>query len=577
MSNLKKIFVLISILIISIVFVSCSMLSQNNNGSDDTTTEEGSDSGSKFVINTGSTTNKKPTTTTNKDDESINTDKKDDESAGTDTGNATAKDETHTCSFTISKYDDDYHWIACSHEGCDKYITKEAHAYTVTYIDANTHASICSCGRTANTENHSLSYKQTTTGHYQECSKCKTHTQEAAHSSSGWAETAAKSMCKKCDTCSYIMETSVETSLNTQMKQELNSSITDGDFKTTSSYTAYAQAATADFIIPGINQYFVVQAVDVWETKSIMLISGYFDVGTKNITTVSSCSVIFAVNMSTGKLIGEYYVLNNGGEDHNNHDGGIAVTNNNIYLAVGNKLHRISLDSLKDNKNGNYPSTQNYVSKYVEIKETISMPVKASYCNYSGGYIWVGDFLYKNSGTQSYTTVPHDELTNSEDSSTNYGAWVVGYKVDETKPNQEISTTPACAFGVREKVQGITYDSNGHKFYMTTSYGRTNNSTLYSYSFNAFNGNPDTTVTINNTSVKFWFLDSTYSEKSYTIPPMAECPTITTIYDDDGSSYTKLYIPFESSSKKYSQGLDDKGTCSFVQQRIHSVDVNNLT
>lgn len=575
MSNLKKVFVLLSILLISIVFVSCSMLSQDDNKSTGTT-EEDSGSGSKFVINTGSTT-KKPTTTTKKDDDNTNTDNNDDETTGGDT-DTTGSDDTHTCSFTVSKYDDDYHWIACSHTGCDKYITKEAHSYTVTYVDKNTHASICSCGRKANTENHTLSYKQTTTGHYQECLGCNTHTQEEAHSASSWVETSAKSMYKKCETCSYTMETSVETSLNRQMKQALNSSVTDGDFKTSSSFgTAYINAATADFIIPGINQYFVVQAVDVWEAKSIMLISGYFSVGTKSITTVTSCSVIFAVNMSTGSLIGEYYVLNNGGADHSNHDGGIAVTSNNIYLAVGNKLHRISLDSLKDNKTGNYPSSSNYVSKYVEIKETISMPVKASYCNYSGGYIWVGDFLYKESGTTSYTQVPHDELTNSEDSSTNYGAWVVGYKVDETKPNQEIPSTPSCVFGVREKVQGITYDKDDHKFYMTTSYGRSNNSTLYSYSFNAFNGNSDSTVTINDTSVKFWFLDSTYSEKSYTIPPMAECPTITKIYDEDGSTYTKLYIPFESSSKLYSEGLDDKGTCSFVQQRIHAVDVDYLT
>ena len=182
-----------------------------------------------------------------------------------------------------------------------------------------------------------------------------------------------------------------------------------------SSYKKFAECSTPEFVIPGLNQTIVPQGMDYWEERNWMLISGYCTDETKN---GGKGSALLAVDMSTGKMIGEYYLKNMDGTYHTSHAGGVAVTKKNIFIANGNTLYRIPLTDLLPQCNE------------VTIVEEIKVPTRASLANCSGGILWVGDFQYS-------TSYPTDEFRHMKNRQGKmYYAWTVGYRLDETTENE---------------------------------------------------------------------------------------------------------------------------------------------
>jgi len=302
-----------------------------------------------------------------------------------------------------------------------------------------------------------------------------------------------------------------------------------GDISYTS-YKDFVAAAEKSYLIPALGQQMIPQGMDIWEERGWLLISGYFPNA-----DVSDCSVLVAVDMLSGAYVGEYYLTNTDGTPHTSHAGGVAVTDKNVYIANGSKLYRVPLTEILN---------AGQCGK-ITIADEISVPVRASFCNYSGGYLWVGDFQY---GT-SYPTDEFRHMTNREGKK--YLAWSVGYELDENTENgikaeamvKDSFATPDIVLSITERIQGMVV-SDG-KIFLSQSYGRNNTSTLFIYE-NPINGQAaHTEVDINGGSVPVYFLDSKLSCEKVQAPPMTE-----------GLAYANgvLYVLFESGADKYANG-----------------------
>ncbi len=292
-------------------------------------------------------------------------------------------------------------------------------------------------------------------------------------------------------------------------------------------YPKFAPRTETTFIVPGLDEGFVPQGMDYWEERDWMLISCY------NPNT-SVGSVLFAVDVESGKMMGEYYLQNANGRVYTGHAGGVAVTKKNLYISDGKKLHRIPLSDIDDAKQ----------CGTVKFKESISVPVNASFCNFSGGVLWVGDFHLESAG---YKTDSFRHLVNNVGET--YKAWTVGYILDETTENEFKASslvngsyaTPDYIISMMDKVQGMTCVPEENKIVLSLSYGRKNISVLYAYD-DPRSTEPHRTVNLNGVDVPLWFLDSKVHRDFYSTIPMAEG-----IANVKG----KVYILFESGANKY--------------------------
>ena len=304
--------------------------------------------------------------------------------------------------------------------------------------------------------------------------------------------------------------------------------VTTNDYSSVSTYAAFTAAATPTYLVPGLNEGLIPQSMDVWEAKDLLLISGYF-ADAKTNTSGSPSAMIVGINLKTGKHAATYCLKNIDGTNHASHVGGLAVTEKNIFISSGKTLYRIPLSQLETVGNAGT----------LQIVEEIKVAALGSFCNYSDGVIWVGDFI-------NSTEVP--VLPDSSFVCSSYKAWAVGYKVKDTESefsseNWDPSTmeyaTPDYALAITNKVQGLAF-VNG-KVALSTSYGRNNNAKIYVYN-SPLQSEQDASITVNDKDVPVWVLDGTFLDKSYTLMPMSE----------GLSSYNgKLLVVFESGTKKY--------------------------
>lgn len=301
------------------------------------------------------------------------------------------------------------------------------------------------------------------------------------------------------------------------------------DYSILSEYKEFKGIAKSEYLVPGLAEGIVPQGMDVWNEKDLLFISGYF----YNNTSGSPSSMIVAIDLKTGEHAGSYCLENIDGTAHTSHVGGLAVTEKNIFISNNYQLFRVPLSQIEEiGKAGT-----------LKIVEAINVPTRASFCNYSDGVIWVGDFQDESG---SYETHEWRHMTNNDGKL--YKAWSVGYKVKDTEnefsdENWNASTmeyaTPDYVLSITKQIQGMTIV--GDQIVLSRSYGRTNNSNLYVYN-SPLKNEQDTSVTLNGKSVPVWFLDSGVHKKTYTMLSMSEGVAR---YND------KALILFETGTKKY--------------------------
>lgn len=268
---------------------------------------------------------------------------------------------------------------------------------------------------------------------------------------------------------------------------------------------------------PGLNDGFVHQGIALVDGTDKVLVCGYMMDSESN-------SRIYVTDSNNDS----YYVnLIRNDNTFTGHAGGIAVTENTVYLANGSKIYTFSLTEVLNAKNGDF----------VEIGSGTKVNNNASFVFTNDTHLYVGEF---HDGGKYVTDHPYNSAEGM------HYAIVTKYNLDDL-------TTPIKVYSIRDKVQGIAFTNDG-KVVMSTSYGLTS-SVYYIY---------DEKDAVNSgeifDEVEVFLLDKVV--KKFEGPAMGE--------DLDVTADGKIVTLTESASNKYIFGK------FFFANKIVTLDINKL-
>lgn len=300
---------------------------------------------------------------------------------------------------------------------------------------------------------------------------------------------------------------------------------TDLDFFTsrlnTAKYEEFSSYSSSGFIYPALskNENYVIQGSTYVEKYNLVLLTAY---APKYSSGIFNNSVIFVIDLNKidangfkGRLTKTIVLHDLDDNDFLGHVGGIASTEENIYITGKNSLYRLPLETVL------IPSKL----IFAKFEEKIIMPVSASYCFYDNGVLWTGEFALEK---ENYKT---DDSHKSVHNGIDYTAWTVGYEIDETKGNPHIfkmSSSKSEPYAIPDyvlihgdKIQGFAYVDS--KVVLSESYGRKNDSYWQVYdiseAINQTNCADFTTVDIDGNEIKALYLTN---PRTVTVPPMSE-------------------------------------------------------
>ncbi len=287
----------------------------------------------------------------------------------------------------------------------------------------------------------------------------------------------------------------------------------------------YESNAGIMYIVPGLEQGFVPQGVDYSESEKLIFISGYFD-------TEKTPSVIFVLDGISGIMQKAISLKDTAGNDYYGHAGGIAVTDDSVYISDGGYLYCIPMQSILSAD----------ASAAISFSTKLKTVTNASFCNYSEGIIWTGDFYLED----KYPTDEFRHMLNRDGNE--YCAWIAGYlpeTLSAAKCDAEGRIIPDYIFSIREKIQGMTVTGDG-RVILSESYGRKNDSALYAYTYPA-DTTPHEYYDFDGVKVPVWYLDNGLYQKTVVAAPMTEGIA--------AAGESSVYVLLESGAKKYSDNL----------------------
>ncbi len=294
--------------------------------------------------------------------------------------------------------------------------------------------------------------------------------------------------------------------------------------KTKDEFEIFFNNFEESFIIPGLKEGIIPQGICYDETTDCFLITGYYD-------KEKFPSMIMAVNASTGELIGAYPLKTTNGDDYYGHAGGIAASQNTVYITSDGECYTFPSINIKTTRNGS-PIT--FSGKF-------KLNTLGSFACINNNILWVGDFIESSSDAREQAT----NITTLSSGETFY-AYCEGYKLSDGLPNtkninsQSNGYIPDYILAIPEQVQGMAFTKTD-KIIFSTSYGRKNNSKLYIFNDVMINEKAGT-IKIDGKSVDVIACSTADLEAEITAPPMAEGMAI----HPNG-----IYIIFESGAKKY--------------------------
>lgn len=296
---------------------------------------------------------------------------------------------------------------------------------------------------------------------------------------------------------------------------------------------------------PGTSQNMIAQGMDQSKETGMIYVSGYFKREEDNPFEKTGNPTAVAVLDRDGRLVGEYIMHNEDGSAFTSHMGGVAVTEDTLFVSGSQRkdengktsywIAGIPLAELETNG-----------SQVVEVKDYYRVPVQPSYLNYSNGILWVGNFYHAEES--SYKAPVTLGKIKAEQDDERFGGYILGYDLSEKGaermiPNEgEDMAMPDTdkLFATVDRIQGMTMLENGH-IVLSRSYGRTANSQLQSY--DPANAVSQKTL-LNGVEYDCILLEkSTCLLKEYTMLPMTEGITVKT--DGNGN---EILVLLESGS-----------------------------
>lgn len=292
-------------------------------------------------------------------------------------------------------------------------------------------------------------------------------------------------------------------------------------------YSDFMANAKPDFLMPGLEADIVPQGLAILPDGEHAAISAYRE--------TKDNSVIFIVDTETKALVKSILLVGVDGRPYTGHAGGLAASEDMLFVASGEKILTIPLETL----------TSADDMAEVQFTNSYSVGTRASLANYSGGVLWVGDFFYPGG---NYNT-KDSHKTEAPDGTTHY-AWMEGFKLDIPIGEKSVTATgeliPDYIVSMTERIQGVAQLDSG-EFVLSQSYGRKNKSSLLIHS-NILETDPVSYYDVEGELVPMWYLDNTNLEQEIIMPPMSEG------IDSLGDS---VYILYESGANKYrGNGVD---------------------
>ena len=262
-------------------------------------------------------------------------------------------------------------------------------------------------------------------------------------------------------------------------------------------YSDYYSAKTNVCINPGLSDGFVCQGLAASEEYGKFFVSGYMK--------DDNASRLYVTDLENNS----YYVslLKENGKAFTGHAGGVATTGDKIFIASGERIYTIPMESVLNAKNGDE----------IKLDAGIKVNNSASFVFSNEEYLYVGEF---HDGGKYVTEHPYETADGT------YYAIISRYKLDNLE-------TPDKIYSVRNKVQGACFTPDG-KVILSTSYGLSDS--VY-YVYNEADAT-DSGLTLDGAPI--YFLDNCI--KQIKAPAMSEDLDF---YDG------RVITHFESASDKY--------------------------
>ena len=314
-----------------------------------------------------------------------------------------------------------------------------------------------------------------------------------------------------------------------RLTQEEN--VRKATYENKSAYKDFLEITEKLFLIPGLKQVLTPQGIAVCPTTGRTYISAY------SVDDVPS--VIMVTEADTNELVAEYHLYNADGTPLTSHVGGVAVTQTHLYVSD-------KLDADGDYRIAAIPLSQLPAEGFhnITVTETIAMAMSPSMMNFSGGYLWVGNFYHPNA---DYVLSPNMPYTTVADDGSEYGCYILGFDMaqgHERLLSAEAYPMPDVILAAPNRIQGMTL-AGDHKVVLSQSYGRANDSTLLVYSLD-LNAEADLELTLNGQSIPAYLLDGHRLTQSINSIPMSE--GLCTISDG------RVLVLYESGAIRYQDG-----------------------
>ncbi len=220
---------------------------------------------------------------------------------------------------------------------------------------------------------------------------------------------------------------------------------------------------TPDLCLPALckNDGFVPQGLAYYAEKDWFLISSYSS------EKANTASVIFALDAKTGDLKATYALYNTDNTPFTGHVGGIGVSNNNLYITTDDATVSYVPLSLLETQNGSEKSVK--FSSTADFKPYLGAAA-TSYLSVTDNVLCMGNFYhtadgYEKKASDNANSIVLSYSLNGDSSETEWASL--------TKAAPEIYSLPNSV----SKVQSAVI--LGSKMYLSSSYGRRNNSTYY--------------------------------------------------------------------------------------------------
>lgn len=218
--------------------------------------------------------------------------------------------------------------------------------------------------------------------------------------------------------------------------------------------------ARPNYTIPGLFDDMIPQGLTYYKEKNWLIISAYHK---PEDGEDKKPSVLYALDFDTGEYVAQFNIHYNGGSPCCKHLGGVAVSDNNIYITKDNGVAYIPLSeidvpkgTLKDIKIGSE-----------EDNGEITIPelgdANAAYLNFSENTLWLGNFYYYTLGVTEIGEMA-EWLADSWDipASSKYNSVMLGYKVSGSSSEEEwadfkkiVANAPNYYIGIKNSIEGI--------------------------------------------------------------------------------------------------------------------------